>query len=564
MEKNEAYVIGVDYGTDSCRTVMFDASDGSEAGSQVMEYPRWAKGLYCDPQANRFRQHPLDYIECLEYTIRGALTQAEKKFPGAAAKVRALAVDTTGSTPCAVDSELRPLALLPGFEENPDAMFVLWKDHSAIDEAEEINGVAKGWEIDYTKYSGGAYSSEWFWSKALRVFRSSPKVSEKAASVIEHCDWMPALLAGIRDFGALKRSRCAMGHKAMWRHDWIYPSPEFLAKLDRNLVKVRKSLGSETYTSVERAGTLCAEWAERLGLKEGIPIAAGSLDAHIGAIGGGAKAGWNVKVMGTSTCDMIVSEGMDNAGQSEKPIRGICGQVDGSIIPGFLTYEAGQSAFGDIYIWYKNLLLWPVEKILPSLDDNAAGIFESLSKKILGVLDREAAKTENSALLALDWHNGRRTPDVNPLLSGAISGITLGSDAPRIYRALVEATAFGSRAIAERLEEEGVRVEGVIAVGGIARKSSFVMQIMADVLNTRIEVPAIDQTGSLGAAMCASVCAGLYPDIPSAQKAMGAPLDTSYEPDGERVKIYDELYRRYKALGEFVESRCSGEEFFDA
>ncbi|MDR2143727.1 MAG: ribulokinase [Treponema sp.] len=563
MNKNEAYLIGIDYGTDSCRTVMFDASDGSEAGSRVMEYPRWTKGLYCDPQANRFRQHPLDYLECLEFTVKETLAQAEKKIPGSAAKVKALGIDTTGSTPCAVDSNLTPLALLPGFEENPDAMFVLWKDHSAIAEAEEINRAVKNWEVDYTKYSGGAYSSEWFWAKALRAFRSSPGVAEKAVSVIEHCDWIPALLSGIRDCGALKRSRCTMGHKALWHSEWIYPSPDFLSTLDKNLVKVRESLGSETYTNVECAGTLCGEWAARLGLPAGIPISVGALDAHIGAIGGGAKANWNVKVMGTSTCDMIVSPKADNAKQSadgkEKPIRGICGQVDGSIIPGFLTYEAGQSAFGDIYVWYKNLLLWPLEKMLPSIDgvDGAArdAIVTGFSKKILSVLDEEAARAESSALLALDWHNGRRTPDVNPWLSGAISGITLGSDAPRIYRALVEATAFGSRAIAERLAEEGIRVEGVIAVGGIARKSSFVMQIMADVLNTRIEVPAIDQAGSLGAAMCASVCSGLYPDIPSAQKAMGTPLDTSYEPDGKQVKRYDELYRRYKALGKFVETQ---------
>jgi L-ribulokinase len=566
MNKNEAYLIGIDYGTDSCRTVMFDAADGSEAGSRVMEYPRWTKGLYCDPQANRFRQHPLDYLECLEYTIRETLALAEKKFPGSAAKVRALGVDTTGATPCAVDAALTPLALLPGFEENPDAMFVLWKDHSAIAEAEEIDRAVKAGEIDYTKYSGGAYSSEWFWSKTLHVFRSSPAVAEKAASVIEHCDWIPALLSGIRDCGALRRSRCTMGHKAMWHSEWTYPPADFLSTLDKNLVKIRESLGNETYTNVERAGTLCGEWAARLGLPEGIPVSVGALDAHIGAIGGGAKANWNIKVMGTSTCDMIVSPKADNAKQpdgKEKPIRGICGQVDGSIIPGFLTYEAGQSAFGDIYVWFKNLLLWPLEKMLPSIEGEGEGIDQaakeavakSLSQKILVVLDREAAKTEPSALLALDWHNGRRTPDVNPHLSGAVSGITLGSDAPRIYRALVEATAFGSRAIAERLAEEGVRVEGIIAVGGIARKSPFVMQIMADVLNTRIEVPAIDQTGSLGAAMCASVCCGLYPDIPAAQKAMGAPLDTSYEPDRERVKRYDELYRRYRALGQFVETQ---------
>jgi L-ribulokinase len=558
MDRNEAYVIGVDYGTDSARTVIFDAADGSEAGSCIMEYPRWARGLYCDPPFNRFRQHPLDYLETLETTVKEALSQAEQRCPGASKKVRALAVDTTGSTPCAVDGKLRPLALLPEFAENPDAMFVLWKDHSAIAESEEINRLVKTWPVDYTKYEGGIYSSEWFWSKTLHVFRSSPAVAEAAASVIEHCDWMPALLAGITDPAGLKRSRCVMGHKAMWHAEWTYPPPEFFSALDTRLVKIRDSLGTETYDNVTAAGMLCREWAEKLGLPEGIPVAAGALDAHIGSIGGGAKINWNVKVMGTSTCDMIVAAKPPGP---EKPIRGICGQVDSSIIPGLLTYEAGQSAFGDVYAWFKNLILWPVEKLLPELAaESGETLARAVAKKVLSRLDEEAAQIEpgTSALLALDWQNGRRTPDANPLVQGAITGITLGSGAPRLYRALVEATAFGSRAIAERLNEEGVVVEGTIAVGGIARKSPFVTQLVSDVLRMPIAVPAIDQTGSLGAAMCAAVCAGLYPDIPAAQKAMGAPIDRTYTPDLERSQIYDGLYKRYKELGKFVEESSRG------
>jgi L-ribulokinase len=563
MNKNEAYLVGIDYGTDSCRIVVFDAAGGSEAGSSVKEYPRWARGLYCKPQASEFRQHPLDYLECLEGAMKEALARAERHYPGAAAKVRGLGVDTTASTVCAVDGSLTPLALLPEFAEDPNAMFVLWKDHSAIAESEEINRAVKRWDVDYTKYSGGAYSSEWFWSKALRILRKSPAVAAKAVSIIEHCDWMPALLTGNRDLAAVKRSRCVMGHKAMWHRDWGYPSAEFLSTLDANLVKLRKTLGEETWTCVETAGTLCAEWAGKLGLPEGIPVCIGGVDAHIGAIGGGAKNNWNVKVMGTSTCDMIVSARPEH----EKPVPGICGQVDGSIIPGLLTYEAGQSAFGDIYVWYKNLLLWPVEKLLPRIEADAAvkeALAAQFSKKILAALDEEAAKippgdsdTLHPPVLALDWHNGRRSPDVNPFLSGAITGITLGSDAPRVYRALAEATAFGSRAIAERLAEEGIILEGTIAVGGIARKSSFVMQIMADVLNMRLDVAAIDQTGSLGSAMCAAVAAGLYPDLQAAQKAMGPAIDKTYTPDPERARLYGELYRRYKSLGKFVEDEAA-------
>ncbi|MDR0642866.1 MAG: ribulokinase [Treponema sp.] len=562
-KKGEAYVLGLDYGSDSCRAMLLDAADGSTAGVAVMDYARWAKGLFCDPAANQFRQHPQDYIDVLEGTVKEALRQGGK---GIAEKVRGIAIDTTGSTPCAVDAEGTPLALKAEFAENPNAMFILWKDHTAVAEAGQINREAKTWGgVDYTKYEGGVYSSEWFWAKALRVLREDPGVAERAVSFLEHCDWMTALLTGAKDLAAIKRSRCAMGHKAMWHAEFGgYPSADFLMRLDPRLVKIRDTLGTETYTSDKAAGVLCGGWAARLGLPGGIPVAVGAYDAHMGAVGGGVKPRWLVKVMGTSTCDMIVGPKPAGPGGTggtarEALVRGICGQVDGSIIPGMLGYEAGQSAFGDVYAWFKKLILWPIETLLPQVEGVDGGIKEKISqavsKKVIPQVERAAEEIDPalSGILALDWLNGRRTPDANQLLTGAITGLTLGSDAPRVYRALAEATAFGARAIVERFREQGVAIEGIIGIGGVARKSPLVMQILADVLNMSIQVPGSDQAVALGAAMFAAVAAGLYPDISAAQGALLAPIEKTYTPNPKRVPVYDTLYGRYKTLGAFID-----------
>ncbi|MDR0584283.1 MAG: ribulokinase [Treponema sp.] len=561
LQKGESYVLGLDYGSDSCRAVLIDASDGSEAGVSVMNFPRWTRGLYCDPAKNQFRQHPQDYIDTLEGTVREAVSKAGKAIAG---KVKGIAIDTTGSTPCAADASLTPLAMRDEFAENPSAMFVLWKDHTAVAEAGRINRLAKTWGgTDFTQYEGGIYSAEWFWSKILRVFAEDPRIAEKAATFLEHCDWMTALLTGAGDLASVKRSRCAMGHKAMWHRTFPggYPAAEFLSRLDPRLVKIRESLGSETWTSDQSAGVLTGEWAERLGIPPGIPVAAGAFDAHMGAVGGGVRTGWLIRVMGTSTCDMIVAPKPEG---SEKLVRGICGQVDGSVVPGMLGYEAGQSAFGDVYAWFKQLLMWPVETLLPGTGGIDEGLKETItreiSKKLIPELERAAAKIDpaDTGLTALDWLNGRRTPDANQLLKGAIAGLTLGSDAPRVYRALAEATAFGARAIVERFREEGVAIEGIIGVGGVARKSPFVMQIIADVLNMPISVPAGDQPVALGAAMFAAVAAGLYPDIPAAQKAICAPIENTYNPNPREVGIYEKLYGDYKTLGAFVEKETAG------
>ena len=551
------YVIGIDYGTDSVRSVVVDTSNGEIVGSSVFEYPRWKKGLFCDPLTNRFRQHPLDYVEGLEQSVKGALKGLNKEIVNS---IAGITVDTTGSTPVAVDKEGIPLSMKPEFENDPDAMFILWKDHTSVKEAAAINKLSKIWGgEDFTRFEGGIYSSEWFWAKVLHVIRTNEKVRANAWSWVEHCDWIPAILTGDTDPGKIKRSRCAAGHKAMWHEDFNgLPAEKFLVKLDPLLAGLRERLYDETYTSDTEVGPITKEWAQKLGLPENVKVGAGTFDAHSGAVGGEIKAYHLVKVMGTSTCDMIVAP-MQEAG--EKLVAGICGQVDGSIVPGMLGLEAGQSAFGDIYAWFTKLLMWPVNEIVANMNwldsETRMRITEESSELMITELSRQAGllSDEETSIVALDWMNGRRTPDANQELKGVIAGLSLGSDAPRIFKALVEATAFGSRMINERFISEGIRIDGVIAIGGVAKKNPFVMQIVADVLNMPIKVATSDQTCALGSAMAAAVVAGVYKDISTAQKTMGGGFEKEYSPDPVRSKKYDALFRKYKELGAFIESK---------
>lgn len=548
------YTIGLDFGSDSVRSLIVNVENGEEVASAVFEYPRWKKQLYCDAPNNQFRQHPKDYLEGLEYTIIEALRKAPA---GVAENIVGISVDTTGSTPVAVDEKGIPLALTPGFEENPNAMFLLWKDHTGMKEADEINELAKKWNVDFTKYEGGIYSSEWFWAKLLHVIREDAGVYRAAYSWVEHCDWISAILTGNTDPKMLKRSRCAAGHKAMWHEAFGgLPSEEFLVKLDPMLSGLKERLFNETYTCDVSAGTLTPEWAKKLGLSASAKVGVGAFDAHLGAVGGEIAPHYMSKVMGTSTCDMLIAplEEMD-----DKLIRGICGQVDGSIVPGMLGMEAGQSAFGDIYAWFKRVLMWPSEQIIASttLIDEAtkAKMLDELSGRLIPELTKAAEQIpiEESSIVALDWMNGRRTPDGNQNLKGVISGLNLGSDAPRIFRALVEATAFGSKAIIDRFIREGLRIDGVIALGGVAKKSPFVMQIVADVLNMPIKVARSEQACALGSAMAAAVVAGIYPTIAEAQKKMGSGIETTYYPIAENAAKYQALYARYRKLGELIE-----------
>ena len=548
------YTIGLDYGTDSVRSLIVNVETGEEVSSAVFNYPRWKRQEYCDAPNNQFRQHPKDYLEGLEYTIVEALKQAPA---GVAENVVGISVDTTGSTPIAVDEKGVPLSLTPGFEENPNAMFVLWKDHTAVKEADEINQLAKKWDIDFTKFEGGIYSSEWFWAKLLHVIREDAGVYRAAYSWVEHCDWIPAVLTGNTNPKTLKRSRCAAGHKAMWHEAFGgLPAEKFLVALDPMLSGLKDRLYKETFTCDVSAGTLAKEWAEKLGLPSNVVVGVGAFDAHLGAVGAGIEPYYLSKVMGTSTCDMLIAP-MEEVG--DKLVNGICGQVDGSIIPGMMGLEAGQSAFGDIYAWFKRLLEWPLENILAEstlLDEpTKQKLIQETSDKIIAKLSEEAAKIPigESGVVALDWMNGRRTPDANQNLKGAIAGLNLGSDAPRIFRALVEATAFGSRAINDRFISEGVRIDGVIALGGVAKKSPLVMQIVADVLDMPIKVARSEQACALGAAMAAAVVAGIYPSTSEAQKHMGGGIETEYHPVPENVEKYKALYEKYKKFGKFIE-----------
>lgn len=517
------YVLGVDFGSDSVRCLVVDCANGREVASAVVEYPRWKKQLYCDARQNRYRQHPLDYIEAFTACVREALAKAGGDV---AASVKGVSFDATASTPALVDENGTPLALLPGLEDCPDAMFVLWKDHTALAESDRINEVAHASKTDYTKYCGGTYSCEWVWSKMLHCLRNTPALQEKAWSWVEHGDWMTGLLTGNLAPAKMARSRCLAGHKALWNAEWGgLPPFSFFKEVDPLLGRFEGHLYNDTVTGDRCAGGLTPEWAEKLGLKAGIAVGVCGIDCHVGAVGAGIVPGTLVKVMGTSTCDIAVGT-YEEAGSGV--LRGICGQVDGSVLPGFVGYEAGQSAFGDVYAWFSRF----VGRGIPELSEEAAAL----------------PVTEDDPV-ALDWLNGRRTPDADPRAKALISGLTMGTGPAEVFKALVEATAFGSRAINERFLQEGVPIREIVAVGGISRKSPFVMQTMADVLGVPIKVLDSDQACALGAAIFASVVAGVHADVASAQKAMVPGLCATYAPDPVRHGIYDKLYSVYLKLG---------------
>jgi L-ribulokinase len=552
------YVIGVDYGTDSVRSVIADASNGNEVASSVFYYPRWKAQQYCDASLNRFRQHPLDYVEGLEQTITKCLQQAGKEV---ASNVKAISVDTTGSTPVAVNSSGIPLSLLPGFEDNPNAMFVLWKDHTSVNEAAEINEHAKKFDTNYLQYVGGIYSSEWFWAKLLHILREDAAVAESCYSWVEHCDWIPFLLTGGRDVHQMKRGVCSAGHKSLWANEWGgLPPNDFLTSLDPVLNGLRDRLFSETHAADKTVGNLSAEWAERLGLSTDVVIGVGAFDAHMGAVGGQIEPYHLSKVMGTSTCDMLVAP-VSEIG--DKLINGICGQVPGSIIPGMMGMEAGQSAFGDAYAWFKNLVAWPLKNILAQSStanaDELKKLIDESIDKIIPELSKKAEQLEvdENTELAVDWLNGRRTPDANQLLKGAVTGLNLGTGAPEMFRAIAEATCFGAKAIVERFIQQGVPIKGLIGIGGVAKKSPYIMQMMADVMNMPIRIHKSEQTCAMGAAMFAATAAGLYDKVEDAMKAMGQGFDAVYEPDAKKVAVYAKRYEKYKKLGRFIEKELT-------
>lgn len=549
------YVIGLDYGTDSVRAVLIDTENGAELASEVHWYARWKKGLYCDAPSNRFRQHPLDHIEGLEKTIKSVVATSEVNPES----VVGICIDTTGSSPIPVTQDGTPLALVPGFEENPNAMMILWKDHTSIKEAGEINTLAASWGgEDFTKYEGGIYSSEWFWAKILHIVREDEAVKNAAYTWMEHCDLMTYLLADQKDLKTFKRSRCAAGHKAMWHESWNgLPPEEFLSQLHPYLAALRGNLYDETYTSDLVAGNLSAEWAEKLGLTTKTVIAVGTFDAHSGAVGAKVDENVLVRIMGTSTCDIMIAQ---DSAIGTNTVKGICGQVNGSVIPGLIGLEAGQSAFGDVLAWFKNVLSWPIDNLVLTsdilTDEQKTKLAEEVDANFIRTLTKqaEAIPLHEAVPVALDWVNGRRTPDANQELKAAMTGLSLGTKAPHIFKALVNAICFGSKMIVDRFESEGVKITSVIGIGGVARKSPFIMQTLANVLNMPIKVAESDQAPALGAAIYAAVAGGVYGDVIEASKKMGSDFEAEYFPQTDQVEKYELFMQQYAELGNFVEN----------
>ncbi len=547
------YVIGVDYGSDSARALVINAANGATVGQAVCQYPRWNQGLYQNAAAGMFRQHPLDYLESLTSCVTQALEQAGEEVRG---QVVALAVDTTGSTPCPVNQAGVPLALLPGFEENPNAMFHLWKDHTAVSEAEQITKTFSSWNgIDYTRYQG-PYASEWFWAKILHTVSVDPKVRKAAYSWVEHCDWLPALLAGETRPEKMYRSACAAGHKAYWNSAWDgLPDRRCLESLDPYLGQIWSTYGAGPRPCSENLGCITHEWAKRLGLPETTIIAGSAFDAHAGAVGAGICPGKLVLNIGTSAVDMLVLR------PDQIPAGNFsyaCGAAEDSILPGFIGVETSQAAYGDAYAWLKKLLLFPLTEIEYSADiispQQMSALSQAAEESILRELEEKARKLPlKGAVTALDWFNGRRYPQVNEHARSALNGLHLGIGAAELYQALVLATAFGQQTLLRTLAREEIAVESIIAVGGIAQKSDYVMQTLSDVLGCRIDVSQTVQACARGAAIYAATAAGLYSDIMAAQQVLCEGVLRSYTPNREKAADYKHLYEAYLDLARWTD-----------
>ncbi|GAA5495310.1 ribulokinase [Rubritalea halochordaticola] len=532
-----SYSIGVDFGTNSCRALVLRLKDGCELGTSVFSYPSGEAGiLTCPENVHVARQNPQDYLDGLVHTITEAMAQAHQADADFdKTKVIGIGIDTTGSTVIPVDGNCQPLAFDERFKDRLSAKVWLWKDHTAHKEATEITELARNLRPEYLDYCGGVYSSEWFWSKLLHLKRLDEEVFDAAASFVEHCDWLPAVITGQQDPGSIKRGVCSAGHKAMYHKKWGgLPDKEFLGRLDPKMADLRDRLFEEVHTADEAAGTLCAEWAEKLGLTERCVVSVGAFDAHMGAVGAGVREGVLTKVVGTSTCDIMV------APQDPGVIPGVCGVVDGSVLPGNFGIEAGQSAVGDLFLWLVNQLV--PEKYGSDLGEK----FVKLGEEIASL------KPGKSGLLALDWNNGNRTILVDQQLTGLVLGQTLHTTAGELYRAYIEATAFGALKIIDRIEECGVKIDKVVCTGGLSLKNPVMMQIYADVIGRPIEVSVCEQTCAMGAAMFGGIAAGTetcgYASLEAMQDVMCQVHDKVYQPDAYSQVIYQKLYTLYSTL----------------
>ncbi len=538
----QTYVIGVDYGTDSVRALLVDALTGEVVATSVAAYSRWSRGLYCRPDEAQFRQHPMDYIEGLECV----LSEVVKAHPEAAASVRAIAVDTTASTPCLVDQRCRPLALRPEYNENPDAMFVLWKDHTAQREAEQITALCASSSVNYARHSGNHYSSECFWAKTLHLLRGSEELRRDAWTVVELCDWIPALLTGCDDMRRMRAGRCVAGVKQMWAEEWGgFPPAQFFEAIDPLLVPIVGRLQNEHYGCDSSAGYISDEWAAKLGLSRDVQICVGNIDSYSGAVGAGITAGTVVLNLGTSACYMAL---MPPERMKGAVIDGIFGQVDDAIVTGMVGFEAGLSAFGDVYAWFKRLLCWSLSEVAVSSEQIDSQIMSRLTQAAQQLPQRVDAPQ------ATDYFNGRRSPSPCNTLTATLSGLTLGTSAPEIYYALTEATVFATRAVIDHLAAGGVEIDTLIGIGGISQKSPFVMQMIADVTGMEVSVSDCHHSCALGAVIHAATVAGAYASVADAQRALCPEITRTYRPDASKAEIFAVRYAKYLQMAQFAET----------
>jgi L-ribulokinase len=523
------YTLGIDFGTNTVRALVVRCGDGAELGSCVSGYASGRQGVLLDERDPHLaRQNPADYLAAMEKSVRGALAAARRSRGFSASRVVGIGVDTTGSSPIPVDRRNRPLAMDARWRRNLSAQCWLWKDHTSWREAARITEVAARMRPHYIAKCGNTYSSEWFWSKIWHCLAVAPEVFRAAYSWVEFADWVPSVLAGVDDPTKVVRGICAAGHKALYSDEWDgLPDKRFLAALDPRLAALRDRLYERAHDATTPAGALCGDWARRLGLPAGIPIAIGEFDVHYGAIGSGVREGTLVKVIGTSTCDCAVV----SLKRRIPDIPGICGIVPGAILPGMIGIEAGQSAVGDIFSWWVDVIC----------EGDPA-----LHARLTAEASRQ--KPGESGLLALDWHNGNRTVLVDPRLTGLLVGCTLHTTRADVYRALIESTAFGARMIIERIRKFGVPIERIVCAGGVAEKNPLLMQIYADVTGCTMHAAASSQACALGAAVSAAVLAGAYRDFPSAQRAMTRLKKKSFRPIAANRRTYDRLYAQYRAL----------------
>jgi L-ribulokinase len=523
------YTIGIDFGTLSGRALLVDTADGHEVATAVCDYPSAViderlptSGKPLPPE---WAQDPLDYLTVIEQTVPAVIRESGID----SAEIAGLAIDFTACTMMPTKADGTPLRALPEFEHHPHAWVKLWKHHASQPQADKINETARQMGETWLPRYGGKISSEWFFSKALQILEEAPDIYRQADRLIEACDWVIWQLTGVET-----RNACTAGYKAIVQ-DGTYPSSDYFAALHPDFADVVDSKMSRSFAQLgDKAGGLTATWAQKTGLQEGVAVAVANVDAHVTAPAVKAvEAGVMVMIMGTSTCHIM-------SGNSISNVEGMCGVVEGGVIPGLYGYEAGQSGVGDIFAWY-------VDNAVPQEYYEAARA-EGLN--IHDYLEREASQQAvgEHGLLALDWWNGNRSTLVDAELSGMLVGMTLATRAPDIYRALIESTAYGTREIIEAFEEKGVEVRELVAAGGLPEKNALLRQIYADVTGRPLKLAGSAQAPALGSAMHAAVAAGIYPSIQAAAEKMGKLKDEVVTPIASNQAVYDQLYAEYKRL----------------